>query len=162
MQVSLDTVKLPDGTVIEGYGVTHLPGGVIVVATDENDNLIMFEEYKYAVNDRVLTFPAGGIDAGETPETAAARELLEETGYQSTELQLLARLYPYPSKIDNANYIVRAANARKVTDVEHEPTETIGDIRLVPREELNNLRNEPFLNTTYMIAALTLAFPGEF
>ena len=55
--------------------------GVVIVATDENDERILInKEYRMSVGDYVYNFPAGLIDAGETPEIAAKRELKEETG----------------------------------------------------------------------------------
>lgn len=55
--------------------------GVVIIMTDENDEKILLnKEYRMAVADYVYNFPAGLIDSGETPETAAARELKEETG----------------------------------------------------------------------------------
>ena len=53
--------------------------GVVIVATDENDERILInKEYRMSVGDYVYNFPAGLIDAGETPEIAAKRELKEE------------------------------------------------------------------------------------
>ena len=55
--------------------------GVVIVATDENDERILInKEYRMSVGDYVYNFPAGLIDAGETPEISAKRELKEETG----------------------------------------------------------------------------------
>ena len=55
--------------------------GVVIVATDESDEHILInKEYRMSVGDYVYNFPAGLIDEGETPETAAKRELKEETG----------------------------------------------------------------------------------
>ena len=159
MRVWEDTVELPSGKIIDDFSGVDLPDGVLVVATDADDNMILLEEYKYAIDDTILTFPAGGIDDNETPLEAAARELLEETGYVSTELETLVKEYPYPSKINQANYIVRAKNAKKVTTNSHEDTETISNVQLIPITELPKLRAAARFNTSYMIAAVGLAFP---
>ena len=57
--------------------------GVVIVATDEADEHILInKEYRMSVGDYVYNFPAGLIDAGETPTVSAARELKEETGLE--------------------------------------------------------------------------------
>jgi ADP-ribose pyrophosphatase len=164
MTVWEDTVELPSGQTINDFSGVNLPDGVLVVATDEDDNLLLFEEYKYAVNDTVLTFPAGGIDGSESPEAAALRELKEETGYEASEAKVLTHLYPYPSKITHTNYIVRVTNAVRATDLDHSDTEvdSIGQLQRIPLHELSGLIAENRFTTSYMVAALALAFPEHF
>ena len=160
MEVWEDTVQLPDGKVFDDYSGVTLPDGILILATDEQDNLLVFEEYKYAIDETILTFPAGGLNEGEDPLEAAARELLEETGYESSELELITKLYPYPSKIAHGNYVVRAKNAKKVGDVHHEATESIGDVELLPVASIYDEIQKGRFNTSYTIAAVTMAFPS--
>lgn len=159
LQVHLDKIELPDGSVIDDYSVVTLPPGVIVVATDIDGKLILFREYKYAVDETVLMFPAGGIDKNESPVEAAKRELLEETGYTSDDAEYMTALTIYPSKVDHATCFVRIKNAKKVTDAVHETTETIGDIELIAPEQLPQLIQQGEFTTMFMIAAFALAFP---
>ncbi|MCR5595616.1 MAG: NUDIX hydrolase [Lachnospiraceae bacterium] len=58
------------------------PEGVLVYAIDENDpnRILMVYQYRYPVDRNMYELPAGLIEAGETPEEAGAREILEETG----------------------------------------------------------------------------------
>lgn len=159
MSVYEDNVLLPSGATIDDYSVVDLPDGVLVVATDERDRLILFEEYKYAVNDTVLTFPAGGIDAGETPEKAALRELLEETGYEATDASLLSSTYPYPSKLAHINHIVRVTGAINSRSRQLEEAEAIGEVLLVSKQDIAELIKSGRIKASYMIAGLALAFP---
>lgn len=159
MQVHEDKIKLPNGDIIDNYSVVTLPPGVIVVATDQDGNLILFREYKYAVDETVLMFPAGGVNMDESPIEAAKRELLEEAGYTSDEAEYMTALTIYPSKVEHATNFVRIKNAKKVADAVHEATETIGDIELVAPEQIPQLIQQGEFTTMFMIAAFALAFP---
>lgn len=156
MKVYQDVVRLPDGTIIDDYTVVSLPSGVIVVATDIEGRLLAQYEYKYAINRTILNLPSGSIEDSASVLETAKKELLEETGYESTELEFVDTLYEYPSKADHLVHIVRARNAKKITDVQHEQTESISEVLLLTPEIR---RASGVFDTTYAVSALALTLP---
>jgi len=81
----VETVRLPDGRLVgDFHTVDALEHAVIFALTD--DGMVVTERhYRHAVGDVCAALPAGYIEAGESPELAAQRELLEETGYTARE-----------------------------------------------------------------------------
>lgn len=156
LNVYQDTVKLPSGAVFDDYTVATLPSGVIVVATDTEGRLITQFEYKYAIDEVILNLPSGSVENGRTPLEVAQLELLEETGYESKELEFIKTIYEYPSKLTHVIHIVRAKNAVKVKDVQHEATESISDVHLIT-SDMPDFGGD--FNTTYNITALALTLP---
>lgn len=156
MKVYKDTVKLPSGDIFDDYTVATLNSGVVIVATDPEGRLITQFEYKYAIDKVILNLPSGSIENSESPLEVAAKELLEETGYKSDDLELVKETYEYPSKLSHSIYIVRAKNAVKVQDVAHEPTESISEVQLISAD-MDDFGG--VFDTTYTITALALTLP---
>jgi ADP-ribose pyrophosphatase len=91
-----DTVRMPDGEVIERQVVEH-PGAVAVVAIDEAGQVLMIRQYRHPTGRLLWEVPAGLRDvAGEPLLTTAERELLEETGYRARDWLVLADFFPSP------------------------------------------------------------------
>lgn len=84
LKVRRDTVRLPNGRQSSREYIVH-PGAVVVIAQPDDDHVIMVRQYRYPVQQVILEFPAGKLDAGEAPLTCGQRELLEETGYTAQE-----------------------------------------------------------------------------
>jgi len=156
LKVFEDTVNLPSGDIFDDYSVITLPNGVVIVATDIDGKLITQFEYKYAIDKVILNLPSGGVEDGETPLEAATKELLEETGYSSDDLELIQTVYEYPSKLDHVLYIVRAKNAVKVKESAHEVTESISKVHLISAD-MDDFGG--VFDTTYNITALALTLP---
>jgi ADP-ribose pyrophosphatase len=79
-----DTVRLPDGQTATREYVIH-PGAVVVVPLLDDGRLVLERQYRYPVGQVMTEFPAGKLDAGESPLVCGQRELLEETGYTARE-----------------------------------------------------------------------------
>lgn len=156
MKVYQDTVKTSGGAIFDDYTVATLPSGVVVVATDTEGRLLTQFEYKYAIDQIILNLPSGSIEDGVSVLDTAAKELLEETGYESVELELILETYEYPSKLDHRLYVVRAKNAVKVRESTHEETESISDVHLIAADMPDY---GGIFNTTYTIAALAVTLP---
>ena len=88
-----DTVQLPDGSMATREYVQH-PGAVMVVPMLDDGRLVMERQYRYPLQQVMVEFPAGKLDAGESTFACAQRELLEETGYSATEWARAGVLHP--------------------------------------------------------------------
>ncbi|MDQ5900650.1 MAG: ADP-ribose pyrophosphatase [Patescibacteria group bacterium] len=155
LDVYEDTVELPNGTVIDDYTLTKKPSYVIVLAVTPDQKIIVFKEYKYAVNEELWSFPAGTFKDGENPEETAKRELLEETGYTSDSFELLGKLYEYPTKDLHECYVYVAKDIRKVGEHAHEATETIGKIMTLSLDEVRkSIKNGEWKAATLLAAFL--------
>ena len=95
----VDRVSLPDGGEAIREVVEHRASAVIV-PVDEDGNLVLVRQYRYAVGRVVLEAPAGVVDGSESPEECAQRELQEEIGYAATDITLLGGFWPSPGFCD--------------------------------------------------------------
>jgi ADP-ribose pyrophosphatase len=98
MAVCEDRVQLPDGQE-QTFVVFRSTDGVGMLALDAEDQVLLIRQYRYPVQEYFLEVPRGSVDAGETPEQAALRELREETDYTARSLRLLTAFYTNSSML---------------------------------------------------------------
>lgn len=158
LKVYSDKVRLPDGSLID-YTVVKKRDIVVVVATNPDGEVLVQEEYRYAVDKTLKSLPGGQVDGTEKPEETAARELLEETGFGGGELETVDTFYEYPTKDAHTITVVRAKNVTWQKDVVHEATENIGEPQWVPIEELRRQIQAGEWKTTSAVAVLVRALP---
>ena len=95
IDVRVDTVRLQNGRESTREIVDHAPS-ICVVPVDAEGNVLMVRQYRKPVDQFLLEVPAGGIEAGETPEEAAQRELQEEIGHTTDNLLAMSAFWLAP------------------------------------------------------------------
>lgn len=129
---------MPDGTLIPDYYVLEYPDWVNVIALTEDKQVILVRQYRHAAGEEILEIPGGVIEKDESPEQAARRELLEETGYEFTSLEFLAELYANPSTATNKTHCFLATGGIKTSNQKLDRGEEI-IVELVNLAELKEL-----------------------
>lgn len=129
IRVVKDKVLLPSG-VEAGREVVRHRHAAAVVAVDDERNLLLVEQFRYAIQKDMIELPAGLLDSGETPIEAAKRELLEETGYKAEEWKLLTYYYPSSGVHDEIIFLYLATELTKVSELDLD-----GDEMLVCKKE---------------------------
>ena len=84
-----DIVRVPNGNVVTWDFIWN-KGAAAVVPVREDGKIIMVKQYRNAIDRNTIEIPAGGLNfPGEPTKDAAARELDEETGFKSKDLEFL-------------------------------------------------------------------------
>ena len=144
IEVQKDTLLLPPNYT-QHYDyyklVNNVKSAVFVIAITKDNQFLINKEYRHPTNlDFLFGLPGGIIDQGETPEQAAQRELLEETGYH-TDLSNIRRVgssYPLPAISGLQMFFVVADQVEKKQEPQLEPSENL-QIELVSEERIEEI-----------------------
>ncbi|MCP9849595.1 NUDIX hydrolase [Cyanobium sp. Morenito 9A2] len=117
LRFELNRVKLPMG--IEGrFGVIRHPGASLAVPVLDDGRVVILRQYRFAVATRLLEFPAGTLDPGETPLGTMRRELQEEAGYSAERWEELGVMLPCPGYSDE---VIHLFLARELSELSEAP-----------------------------------------
>jgi 8-oxo-dGTP pyrophosphatase MutT (NUDIX family) len=107
-----ETCVTPSGQEIAPYYVLSYPDWVNIVAITTDDEIVLVRQYRHGAADIFTEIPGGAVDAGDPdPVAAAKRELLEETGYEADNWELVSSLYANPASHTNRLHVYLARNA---------------------------------------------------
>ena len=88
LDVKKDNVVLPNGKNSTREWINH-PGAVVIVPILSNGKIALIRQFRYAMGSEFIELPAGKIDKGETPDECAIRELEEEIGFKTKNLNFI-------------------------------------------------------------------------
>ena len=112
LDVRKDKVILPNGKIGTREWINH-PGAVCSIPILPNGEIVLIEQYRYAIGKTMLELPAGKLNQGEAPEKCAARELEEEIGYKAKKLSFLTNIHPAIGFANEEMYIFLAEDLQK-------------------------------------------------
>lgn len=135
IKVTLDQARLPDGKLASREVVYH-PGGVAVLALDEEKNVCLVRQYRYPIQQMLLELPAGKLDHGAEEDRllGAQRELSEETGLEAGQWTYLGYTLASPGFCDEALHMYLAQELTRKK--QHLDEDEFLDVVTMPFDEL--------------------------
>jgi ADP-ribose pyrophosphatase len=116
------------------------------------ESFLMIRQYRHGAGSVTVEFPAGLVDPGETPEQAAARELLEETGFQAGRIERIGAISPNPAFMNNLCHTFCARDLVRVQEPQPDRHE-IFELLTVSREEVTaKMGREGYINAMTLTA----------
>lgn len=138
----VDRIKLPNGVTGEYSYIKH-PGAGLAVPVTADGKFILVKQYRFAIQQYLLEFPAGTLEEGENHDLTIKREIEEETGYSASQWQYLGGFYLCPGYSDE---IIHAYLAQDLQLLEHPPAQDEDEeieVVLLSREEIETLLRSP-------------------
>jgi ADP-ribose pyrophosphatase len=123
---------------VEQATILEAPDWVNVLALTVADECVLIRQFRYGTEKFTLEIPGGMIDSGESPLSAAVRELREETGYVASRWTSLGRSAPNPAFQRNYLYTFLAEGCVLAGAQLQDPGEDI-EVILTPRREVDAL-----------------------
>lgn len=149
----IDKVLMPDGRETTREIVEHADC-VAIVAIDDDDNVLLVNQYRKAVEKELLEIPAGGIEPDEDPVGAVEREMREETGYLPRKVERLGGFYSAPGYCTEYLYLYLATELVP-SPLQAEDTESI-NLTKVPLSQIPGLISSGSICDAKSIAGLLL------
>ncbi|HLP87826.1 MAG TPA: NUDIX hydrolase [Nostocaceae cyanobacterium] len=130
----VNRLRLPNKAEGEWECIRH-PGGALAVPITPDGKLVMVRQYRFAVQGRVLEFPAGTVEHNEDPIETIKREIQEEAGYRAHKWQSLGEFVLAPGYSDEIIYAYLAQDLEKLeTPPQKDADEDLETVLLTPEE----------------------------
>lgn len=148
-----DEVELPNGVINKEYYILEYPNWVNVIAITTEGQFVMVRQYRHGLDEIFTELCAGVMEKGETPEQAARRELLEETGFGGGKWELWMTISANPASMTNLTYCFLATGVEKITTQHLDKTEDLRYL-LYNREQILNMLETGEIKQALMAAPL--------
>ena len=158
-----DWAVLPDGRKVDDYYLSLRPEVVLIFALTADEEVVMVRQYKHGAASILMEFPGGTFrPTEEAGAAAAARELVEETGYTAAQFELLGTAWDDPTRQDNRVHMYLARGAMRTQAQSLDEYEDI-EVVLVPLRKLKAmcLKGELCVTGSMVLAFLGLGALGE-
>lgn len=159
VRVGLVDISQPSGERFEHHVVWFPPPAMTVLLDDSGENVLMAWRHRFAPDIWNWELPGGIVDDGESPEEAAARELVEETGYKPRSMEHLITFEPAVGMLRNPHHVFLARGAEAVGN----PTEVNeGRFEWIPLGRISELIEQgKILNSGSLVGLLHLLALGR-
>ncbi len=130
----VSSLRLPNNSEGEWECIRH-PGGALAVPVTPEGKLVLVRQYRFALQGRLLEFPAGTVERHEDPEKTIQREIEEETGYRANKWQKLGEFPVAPGYSDELIYAFLAQDLEKLeAPPSQDADEDIETVLMTPQE----------------------------
>lgn len=137
------------------FYVVEAPDWINVIPLTGDGRVLLIQQYRHGTGEVSLEIPGGMVDEGESPADAAARELLEETGYEAGGLMPLGRTRPNPAIQNNWIHTFLARDVKYKCEPSNDGTEhTV--VHVLPLDAITPLIEEGQINHSLVVAAFHL------
>lgn len=144
LRVRQERVEVRPGQVIDDFYQVDLVEFAMVIPVLETGRVLVIRQYKHGPRREILGFPAGLIDPGEPPETAARRELLEETGLEAPVLKSLGAFVNDGNQGCGGGHYFQATGCRRVAVPDPGDLEDFTYLEMTPAEITDAIRQGHF------------------
>lgn len=141
------------------FYVLRCPDWINVIPLTANNEVVMIEQYRHGINKVTLEIPGGMVDAGESPQDAALRELVEETGYAGDDVVSLGSTHPNPAIQDNLIHTFLVRDVRLSDEgktQQHQDSSEHTTVRLVPLGEVGDFVRAGVITHSLVVVAFHL------
>ncbi|WP_035849863.1 NUDIX domain-containing protein [Kitasatospora azatica] len=159
--VGLDLVTVrPPGHDAYDHHVVRLPAAVGVVLHDPDRGVLLLHRHRFITDTSGYEIPAGGVEAGESVEAAAAREAHEETGWRTGPVSRLLTCNASDGATDQRFHLVHA----RATEYTGPPADAYeaSSLSWVPATEIPGLIRQGLVPGTLSTVALLFALQFNF
>ena len=117
IRFEINKFLLPNSMECE-FGIIRHPGAALAVPITDSGEVVILRQYRFACSRRILEFPAGTLELGESPLESIKREVQEESGYSAKRWDNLGEMLPCPGYSDETIHLFLA---RDLTKLEKKP-----------------------------------------
>ncbi len=154
-----EVCEIEVGRIMPSYYILDVRDWVNVVAITREGKIILVRQYRHAAKNITIEIPGGAIDKnGESPEEAARRELLEETGFEAGRQIFESRHFPNPALQSNQLWTYIFIDCVKKAEPNWDEFEEL-EIDLVSFNELKEKVHGGQISHSLILASLFLAWP---